>query len=120
MPSLAANNQRYRGRKRSYEEVDGDDLNGYGRIATSQCDDDDDDDDLDRRGDPLSLEELDGWMNQINNSEKAAQTVMPASATVPLTDDDVSPGQQAEVDYLKRELGDLGVSHPLLDSHDVH
>jgi len=29
-------------------------------------DSDEDDDDLDRGGDPLSLEELDGWIKQIN------------------------------------------------------
>ena len=52
-------------------------------------------------------------MNQINNSAAAAQTVMPAAATMPL-DDAPSPGQQAEVDYLRKELGDLGVvsQHP--------
>ena len=36
---------------------------------------------------------------------------MPPNATVPLDDDHASPGQQAEVDYLKKELGELGVSH---------
>ena len=39
---------------------------------------------------------------------------MPAAATIPL-DDTPSPGQQAEVDYLKQELGDLGVAHPDLE-----
>lgn len=39
---------------------------------------------------------------------------MPAAATIPL-DDTPSPGQQAEVDYLKKELGDLGVSHSDLE-----
>ena len=72
------------------------------------------DDELERDGDPLSLEDLEGWMNSINNSAAAAQAVMPAAATIPL-DDTPSPGQQAEVEYLKKELGDLGVAHPELD-----
>ena len=79
-----------------------------------QDDVDDEDDELDRGGDPLSLEELDGWMTSINDSATAAQVEMPAAATIPL-DDTPSPGQQAEVDYLKKELGDLGVVHRELE-----
>ena len=120
--STAANNRRYQGNRgygdSSNEQNCNDDdggfqsNNGYSRDARrNEDDDDDDDDELDRGGDPLSLEELDGWMNQINNQAAAAQTVMPAAATVPL-DDAPSPGQQAEVDYLRKELGDLGVAHP--------
>ena len=37
---------------------------------------DDDDDELERGGDPLSLEELDGWMNEINVSEAASKISM--------------------------------------------
>ena len=37
-----------------------------------------DEDDFDRGGDPLSLEELDGWMNQIN-SKASAQDFLPIS-----------------------------------------
>ena len=53
-------------------------------------------------------------MTSINDSATAAQVEMPAAATIPL-DDTPSPGQQAEVDYLKKELGDLGVVHPELE-----
>ena len=115
--SSAANNRRYQGNRgygdsQTNNDVDSFQANGYSRDARrNEEDDDEDDDELDRGGDPLSLEELDGWMNQINNSAAAAQAVMPAAATLPL-DDAPSPGQQAEVDFLRKELGDLGVAHP--------
>jgi len=52
------------GKARRYGGGSGDDLDEdeerRGGLNSS------DDDDLDRAGDPLSLEELDGWMNQIN------------------------------------------------------
>ena len=56
-------------------------------------------------------------MNSINNSSAAAQAVIPTAATIPL-DDAPSPGQQAEVEYLKKELGDLGVEHPELAGNE--
>ena len=58
------------------EDDDEDDGDTYGRknikaLQDNYMDDDDDDDDeLERGGDPLSLDDLDGWMNQINGPNK--------------------------------------------------
>ena len=55
---------------RRYSSDEDDENTGFG-IKRGQIDSDEDDDDLDRGGDPLSLEELDGWMNQINMKQAA-------------------------------------------------
>ena len=53
------------------DEEDEDDGDTYGRknnkaMQDNFMDDDFDDDEFERDGDPLSLDELDGWMNEIN------------------------------------------------------
>ena len=52
-------------RKRRYSGDEGDVNTGLG-IDKGFDDSDEEDDDLDRESDPLSLEELDGWIKQIN------------------------------------------------------
>ena len=58
------------------DDDDEDDGDTYGRknikaLQDNYMDDDEDDDDeLERGGDPLSIDDLDGWMNQINGPNK--------------------------------------------------
>ena len=52
------------GKPRRYgDDDDEDEDDNYGGRRGQQANSDSDDDELDRGGDPLSLEELDGWMN---------------------------------------------------------
>ena len=57
-------------RYNSEEDEDEDDGDTYGRKNNKAMQDkfmdDDEDDEFERDGDPLSLDELDGWMNEIN------------------------------------------------------
>lgn len=48
---------------------------GYGKSSSHNDESDDEDDDEFARqdDDPLSLDELDGWMNQINTVQRAQQ-----------------------------------------------
>lgn len=92
----------------------GDSSDNY-RIKRRNTEDSDEDDELARGADdPLSLEELDGWMNQINSRPRddSNEDLMP-NPTV--EDTKTSPTQEAnlEVEYLKKELEDLrGGSSP--------
>ena len=65
------------GKPRRYSDDDNedDDDAGYGGHRGRTNNSDSDDDELDRNGDPLSLEELDGWMNQINKDVRDEFTV---------------------------------------------
>ncbi len=93
-----------------------DDLNDpVGRIDESsdaykivKNEDSDDDDTLERGDDdPLSLEELDGWMNQINKNNKEDLSELKPKATIGETNDACADSQQAEAEYLKKELAEL-------------
>jgi hypothetical protein len=67
----------------------------------------DSDDDIERGDDdPLSLEELDGWMNQINQTVKEDFSELKPRATIEESKDE-SPDSQAEAEYLKKELAEL-------------
>ena len=75
------------------------------KVIQRQNTDSDDDDTLERDADdPLSLEELDGWMNQINKTVKEDFSELKPKATIEETKD-ASPNAEAE--YLKKELEDL-------------
>ena len=52
-------------RRRRYSGDENDENTGFG-VNKGQVDSDEEDDDFERGGDPLSLEELDGWIKQIN------------------------------------------------------
>ena len=70
------------GRRYSSSSEEEDDLNGgYGKSSSHNDESDDEDDDEFARqdDDPLSLDELDGWMNQINTVQRAQQLAAQSS-----------------------------------------
>mmetsp|Transcript_8909 Transcript_8909/g.10943 ORF Transcript_8909/g.10943 Transcript_8909/m.10943 type:complete len:119 (+) Transcript_8909:284-640(+) len=79
------------------------------RIKPRKASDSDDEEELARGADdPLSLEELDGWMNQINSRPRddSNEDLMPTAAeeeAKQAANEDTS----LEVEYLKKELEDL-------------
>ena len=93
----------------------GDSSDNYRINRRAAANDSDEDEDLARGGDdPLSLEELDGWMNQINSRPRddSGEDLM-ANATVEETKTSPNDKQNLEVEYLKKELEDLqGNSSP--------
>ena len=66
-------------------------------------DSDSDDDDLDRGGDSLSLQELDGWMNEINTTD-SAQPPEQEYVQSKGSDEEISPGQEAEAAFLQSAI----------------